>query len=233
MSDVSLPPWFFSEFEPVGVDLSSTRSVESYEQNQGTSIAKDDALLDRLHVGEGVVFVDLGTGTGSLPIRAAIRGAEAHAVDVSTNMLKFSKSQADAQSVAVAYHHAGFLSYKHEGQANVVTTRSALHQLPDTWKQVAINNVASMLAEGGQFYLWDAMWSFEPTDTLGKLPEWISTMAQPAGEGFTEEMFQTHVREEFSTFAWILEGMIERAGLEITEANFPAPWYGEIIARKN
>jgi len=40
------------------------------------------------------------------------------------------------------FEPAGFLTYKQEAAAtvDVVTTRSALHQLPDTWKQVALNN---------------------------------------------------------------------------------------------
>ena len=32
-------------------------------------------------------------------------------------------------------------------------------------------------------------------------------------------MFETHVREEYSTFAWILEGMIARAGLTVTASH--------------
>lgn len=227
-----LSAWMFSEFEPVGVDLDSTTSVQNYERNQGTAIAKDDELLDRLAVTKDTVFVDLGTGTGSLPIRAAHRGAIVHAVDVSENMIEFSKNQAAVQGVSVEYHHAGFLSYQHSGRADVVTSRSALHQLPDTWKQVALNNIAAMLCAGGSFYLWDAMWSFDASETTEQLPKWIATMAKPASEGFTKEMFETHVREEFSTFTWILEGMIQRAGMTIVESNFPAPWYGEFIAQK-
>ncbi len=82
------------------------------------------------------------------------------------------------------------------------------------------------------FYLWDAMWSFPANELEAQLPAWVETMAKPAGEGFTKEMFETHVRDEFSTFTWILEGMIERAGLIVTESNFPAPWYGEFIAQR-
>ena len=223
----------FTEFSPVGVDLDSVCSVESYDRNQGTQVTADDALLDRLDVGRGTVLVDLGTGTGSLPTRAALRGAEAHAVDVSLNMLAFTERRAAQEGVEVSCHHAGFLTYEHVGRAaTVVTTRSALHQLPDTWKQVALNNVASMLAPGGVFYLWDAMWSFPAGETLAQLPAWIERMAKPAGTGFTRADFETHVREEFSTYVWVLEGMIERAGLAIDESQCPAPWYGELIAHK-
>ena len=231
VSAPTLPPWVFTEFDPVGVDLDSAASVQAYDDNQGTTIAKDDELLDRLSVGEGTVLVDFGTGTGSLPVRAALRGAEAHAVDVSENMISFARQHAEANAVSLHHHHAGFLSYEHErGSVDVVTSRSALHQLPDTWKQAALNKVAAMLRPGGNFYLWDAMWSFEAKEVSTQLPAWISTMAKPPGEGFTKEMFETHVREEFSTFSWILEGMIERAGMVVVESNFPTPWYGEFMA---
>ena len=226
-----LPPWVFAEFSPVGVDLDSVESVEAYDRNQGTDLAKDDALLDRLPVGPGTVFVDLGTGTGSLPMRAAERGATAYAVDVSANMLAFAAERAAAAGVDVLQQHAGFLSHDFaSASVDVVTTRSALHQLPDTWKQAALNRIAEMLRPGGVFYLWDAMWSFDAAELNERLPEWIETMGQPDGQGFTNEMFATHLREEFSTFTWILEGMIERAGLRVVEANFPAPWYGEFMA---
>src|SRR5690348_788874 len=107
----------FTEFSPVGVDLDSVSSVESYDRNQGTQVTADDALLGRLGVGQGTVFVDLGTGTGSLPTRAALRGAEAHAVDVSLNMLAFTERRAAQEGVEVSCHHAGFLTYEHVGRA--------------------------------------------------------------------------------------------------------------------
>ncbi len=230
---LSLPAWAFPEFSPVGVDLDSPESVEDYDRNQGTQVAKDEALLDRLPVGPGTVFVDLGTGTGSLPVRAALRGAQAHAVDVSTNMLAYAERRAEGSNVVLRSQHAGFLSHQFEpSSVDVVTTRSALHQLPDTWKQSALNRIAAMLRPGGIFYLWDAMWSFQADELERQLPAWIDAMAQPAGEGFTREMFEMHVREEFSTFTWILEGMLERAGLEVVESEFPAPWYGEFLARR-
>ncbi len=114
MSGPVLPPWMFTEFDPVGVDLGSPASVQAYDDNQGTTTAKDNELLDRLSVAEGV-FVDLGTGTGSLPVRAALRGAESHAVDVSENMISFARQRADTNGVSLHHHHAGFLSYENQG----------------------------------------------------------------------------------------------------------------------
>lgn len=114
----------------------------------------------------------------------------------------------------------------------MVTVRSALHQLPDTWKQAALNRIAEMLVPGGKLYIWDVMWSFPAAELDERLPSWVETMAQPRGQGFTREMFETHLREEFSTFGRILEGLIDRAGLGLIEANYPAPWYGELMAVK-
>jgi hypothetical protein len=40
-------------------------------------------------------------------------------------------------------------------------------------------------------------------------------MGKPTGEGFTASDFATHVRDEHSTYDWIIEGLIERAGFRI------------------
>jgi putative AdoMet-dependent methyltransferase len=50
--------WIFPEFSPVGVDLASAEAVARYDRNQGTDLARDNALLDRLAVGPGTRFVD-------------------------------------------------------------------------------------------------------------------------------------------------------------------------------
>jgi hypothetical protein len=57
-------------------------------------------------------------------------------------------------------------------------------------------------------------------------------MAKPAGEGFTLSDFETHVREEYSTFGWIIEGMLTRAGFEIEQANYLTPEYAQYVCRK-
>lgn len=226
------PTWSFPESMPVGVDLGSRAAVAGYDRNQGTDPDADDALLDRLGVTEGTCLVDLACGTGSLVVQAARRGAEVHGVDVSEEMLAFAQARADRLGVAPHWHRAGFLEYAHLGRpADVVTTKSALHQLPDFWKQQALLNVAGMLSPGGTFYLWDVIFSFEPADAEVQLQRWIDTAGRPDGQGFTRADFETHVREEFSTYAWILEGMLDRAGFDIVSHSFPTPTHGEFHCR--
>jgi putative AdoMet-dependent methyltransferase len=234
-SDTTIPrpAWSFREYEPVGVDLGSPAAVSAYDRNQGTDPDADDALLDRLGVTAGTRLVDLACGTGSLVVQAARRGVEAHGVDVSEEMLAFAQATAERADVSAHWHRAGFLDYDHRGRlADVVTTKSALHQLPDFWKQQALLRAAAMLRRGGTFYLWDVIFSFEPSESAEHLHRWIATAGRPQGQGFTRADFEAHVREEFSTYAWILEGMLDQAGFDILSRAFPTPTHGEFVCRR-
>jgi putative AdoMet-dependent methyltransferase len=222
--------WTFPEFSPVGVDLASAEAVARYDRNQGTDAERDNALLDRLGVGPGTRFVDLACGTGSLVVEAARRGADAHGVDVAEKMLAFTRWRAADAGVAVSLHHAGFLSYEHAGPpADVVTTRSALHQLPDFWKQAALLRIAGYVRPRGLLYVWDLVFSFPPAEYAEQVQRMIDELGMPEGEGFTRADFEAHVREEFSTYAWILEGLIERAGFTVEASAFPRPTHGEFV----
>jgi putative AdoMet-dependent methyltransferase len=227
------PPWTFPELSPVGVDLATAEAVRRYDRNQGTDPERDNALLDRLGVGPGTRFVDLACGTGSLVVEAARRGADAHGVDVAEEMLAFTRERAAEAGVVVSLHHAGFLSYEHTGSpADVVTTRSALHQLPDFWKQAALLRIAPYLRPGGLLYVWDLMFSFPPAEYAEQVQRMVDELGRPDGEGFTRADFEAHVREEFSTYTWILEGLVERAGFTVEESRFPRPTHGELVCRR-
>ncbi|MGH3812185.1 MAG: class I SAM-dependent methyltransferase [Pseudonocardiaceae bacterium] len=226
-------PWLFDEFSPAGVDLSSRDAVERYDRNQGTDLVRDRALLDRLDVGPGTRLVDLACGTGSLVVQAALRGAEVYGVDVSEHMLEYTHHRADVAGVAISLHHAGFLTYRHTGApADVVTTKSALHQLPDFWKQTALINVAGLLEPGGLLYIWDVIFSFPPAEYAQHIQEMVDEFGHTDGTGFAREDFETHIREEFSTYAWILEGLLDRAGFDIISSDFPRLTHGELLCRR-
>ncbi len=226
MTGESLPRWYFAEFEPVGTDLASVEAVTAFDRNHGIDSAQDARLLESLGAGPGKILVDLGCGTGSLLVEAARRGVAAHGVDVSENMLAFTRRRAAETGVEVCLHRAGFLSYEHHGEpADIVTVRSALHQLPDFWKQVALIRIRQLIRPGGVLHLSDAVWSFPAQDWHRAIPAWIERMSKPPGAGFSRADYETHIREEFSSFDWILEGMLARAGFSIDSAVKPMPWY--------
>ena len=119
---------------------------------------------------------------------------------------------------------AGFLTYRHSGEpADVVYSRYALHHLPDFWKAIALRRMADMLRPGGVLRLWDVVYSFEPADAERRIEAWITeTMSADVERGWTRAELAEHVRDEHSTYTWLLEPMIERAGFDVIDANYSA-----------
>jgi hypothetical protein len=50
--------------------------------------------------------------------------------------------------------------------------------------------------------------------------------------GFTAEELAEHVRQEFSTFTWIFEPMLQRCGFEILEQSSRRSAYGTYLCQK-
>lgn len=234
MGETRRRDWQYDDLRQVGLDFEDAAAVAAYDRNQGTSGADDEALLDRLEVGPGMVMIDLGTGTGRFPRAAARRGARAWGVDVSATMLAYAQDRARAEGVSgIEFRRGGFLTYDHGGPpADLVTTKYALHHLPDFWKAAALTRIHGMLKPGGRLFLRDVVFSFAPADYAAGAEGWISRMAQAEGTGFTRADFATHVRDEHSTFAWILEGLIERTGFRIVAADKEDPAYADYLCVK-
>lgn len=116
---------------------------------------------------------------------------------------------------------AGFLTYEHSGApADVVYSRYALHHLPDAWKAIALARIRRMLRPGGLLRLSDVVYHFAPEDAEKRLEAWCAT----GGDGIVGEWsraeYEEHVRDEHSTFTWLLEPMIRRAGFTIEDAQY-------------
>jgi ubiquinone/menaquinone biosynthesis C-methylase UbiE len=230
-----LPKWFYNEFQQTGVDFEATAQVAAYDRNQRSSSEQAEReLIEWLGISAGHTVIDLGAGTGTFAIQAYKAGARVHAVDVSPTMLAYAQNKARAANAeTIEFHHAGFLTYEHRGESvDFIVTKAALHHLPDFWKMVALLRMASMLKAGGILYLRDAVFSFNASEYRSSIDAWIARMAKPAGEGFTVSDFETHIREEYSTFGWIIEGMLTRAGFEIEQADYLAPEYAQYVCRK-
>jgi putative AdoMet-dependent methyltransferase len=229
------PNWYYTELEQVGVDFENQAEVEAYDRNQpSNSVEESLELLRSLGIQQNHIVIEFGTATGNFAIEVAKYCRFVHAVDVSKVMLEYAHKKAAKQNVNnISLHHGGFLSYVHEGEkADFIITKYAFHHLPDFWKQFGLLRMAEMLKPGGNLYLEDVIFSFAPRDYETSINAWIDEVAKPGGEGFTREQFEMHVREEYSTYAWIIEGMLERAGFEILEQNHFSPTYADYLCIK-
>ena len=170
-------------------------------------------------VEEGVsLFRSLG-GEGAttlpVPMMNVVNGG-AHA-DNSIDLQEFMR---DRGLEAV---HAGLISYEHDGDPPAaVHSRNALHHLPDFWKAVALDRVARLLPRRGVLLLTDLVYGFDPDEADDAIGAWLAGAATDPAHGWTADELAEHVRDEHSTYTWLLEPMLERCGFEIRDR-----WLGE------
>jgi SAM-dependent methyltransferase len=202
--------WRLDELRHVGHEHLDPEYVAAYDRKSRTDWSEDVTQLRALGVGATSTIVDLGAGTGAFARAVAPYVARVIAVDVSATMV------AAMRKLGVEAVRAGFLSYEHEGDPpDAVVTRNALHHLPDFWKVAALERIARLLQPGGVLRLRDIIFSFEPGEASTAIDSWLASAPTDPSSGWTAAEFAEHVREEHSTFTWLLEPMIERVGFEI------------------
>jgi putative AdoMet-dependent methyltransferase len=224
----NVPNWQYNEFRHIGVDFSDLEQVLTHDERQQSKLEAERALVKTLGIASGQVVVEFGCGTGTFALAAAETGAQVIAADVSQVMIAYASRQASKAGLNIQFVNAGFLTYQHTGApAHFVVSKYALHHLPDFWKSVALARIYNLLGDGGKLYLEDVIYSFEVNDHAAAMAGWIEAMSRDDGSGFTRADFEMHIREEHSTFTWILEAMIERAGFRIETADISAPTYAK------
>lgn len=225
--------WTYDEFKHIGVDFADPQQVAIYDARQHTNIERQQQLVQRLGIRNSDRVIEFGPGTGAFSIAAASVGASVIAVDISQAMLDYASRQAVERGLQnIEFVRSGFLSYQHQGlPADFVVTQFAFHHLPDFWKMIALHQIHNMLKPGGQFFLRDVVFSFQPADYEASINVWIDSVASESGDGFSHADFEMHVRDEYSTFGWILEGMLQRTGFSANAA-YTSPTYAEYTCTK-
>ena len=215
--------WWLDERACAGREHSDEQHTRRYDAKMDSGAAEEVRLLQEAGVLDPeCTVVDLGAGTGQFTLAAAAVCRRVVAVDVSPLMLARLREKRDRGAVDnVEVVDAGFLTYVHSGDpADVVYSRFALHHLPDFWQALALRRMADMLRPGGVLRLSDVVYSFAPADAERRIEAWIAeTMAADVAAGWTRAELAEHVRDEHSTFTWLLEPMIERAGFDLIDVN--------------
>lgn len=216
------PGWWPDERAHAGEEHLDPAYVATYDRKSTTDPSEDVRILRELGMGDTSVVVDLGAGTGTFALAVAPHCSRVIAVDVSPAMLALLRTRAEQAGAAnIEVIHAGLLTYEHQGApADIVYSRNVLHHLSDFWKALALQRAAALLRPGGVLRLHDLVFSCEPGEVEQIVGNWLAGAAASPEDGWTRAELETHIREEYSTFTWLLEAMLERTGFTIREASY-------------
>ena len=219
--------WYYNERRQIGLD-SAVASI--YDRHDDSDI-RARAALTMLGVQPGWRVADIGCGNGVLACEAALMGAEVDAIDISPAMLALAKIQARDRKVAIRTQSAGLLSFAYQPNSyDLIVSEFTLHHLPDFWKAVALSRIYAALKPGAISICAISCSSACPTApsaTSSSGP--ISTSRTTIS---TRDSVVTHMRDEYSTFGWVIERMLTDVGFTLVSADYHAPLHGTYLLRK-
>jgi ubiquinone/menaquinone biosynthesis C-methylase UbiE len=217
-----LPGWLLDEVASAGRENLEADHVGRYDGKMDSEAAAEVVLLQGLGLDHRSLVIDIGAGTGQFALAVSPHCSRVIAVDVSPVMLDRLRAKVQergARNIDVC--EAGFLTYEHrDAPADLIYSRLALHHLPDAWKAIALSRLRGMLRPGGVMRLVDVVYGFDPTDAFNRLEAWCASAGDEIVGAWARAELEEHVRDEHSTFTWLLEPMIARAGFEIEEATY-------------
>jgi cyclopropane fatty-acyl-phospholipid synthase-like methyltransferase len=217
------PAWYYDEFKHAGVDYTDPEQVAVYDkrhQRFRDYKKSTEAILARLGLGAEHTVMDMGAGTGAFAIHAAPHVKTVYAVDVSLPMLDYTRRKAEQAGLTnIVFSHGGFLTYEHTAEpVDAIVSVAVLHHLPDMWKGIALLRCFEMLKPGGRFFLYDVVF---PTtkDYTALLQGLVDSFVEKVGPEFAAET-EAHIRDEFSTYDWVMEGLLRHVGFHIESAEY-------------
>lgn len=220
----SAPEWQYDETTFPGVDYSQAEEVEAYDRmhKKFRDYAKSsEKIITRLALGPESTVIDLGSGTGAFALHAAKKCRTVYAVDVSAAMIDHCRRQAAEEGLSnIVFCQGGLLTYEHvDGLADAAVCVAVLHHLPDFWKLTALTRCRAMLKPEGKLYLFDVVFPSGEPNLPQEIDGWIASIETMADARLAQEAV-IHARDEFSTYDWIMEGIIRRSGFHIDAAEY-------------
>jgi len=211
--------WFPNELAMAGRENLDPAHVARYDGKMDAAADGEVALLSRFGLGANSSVIEFGPGTGQFTVAVSPHCARVVAVDVSPPMLQHLGGKIAALGLQnVELVHGGFLGYAHQGElADFAYSRFALHHLPDFWKAIALRRIRGMLRPEGVFRLWDVIYDFPLGEAANHIEAWCATGGEAVEGAWGRAELEEHVRDEHSTFTWLIEPMLAHAGFETIE----------------
>jgi 2-polyprenyl-3-methyl-5-hydroxy-6-metoxy-1,4-benzoquinol methylase len=219
--------WYYNERRQIGLD-SAVASIYDHDDDREQ---RARAALIRLGVQRGWRVADIGCGNGVLACQAALMGAEVDAIDISPAMLALAELHARDRRAAIRTQASGLLSFSYRPNSyDLIVSEFALHHVPDFWKAVALARIFCALRPGSSFYLRDIVFVSSPDGSERDIEQWADFHIN--NHDFSRESVVTHMRDEYSTFGWVIERMLTDVGFTLVSADYHAPMHGTYLLRK-
>jgi 2-polyprenyl-3-methyl-5-hydroxy-6-metoxy-1,4-benzoquinol methylase len=221
--------WFYNERGQIGLDALVAARSAIYDHDDSGSRAR--ATLTKLGVQTGWRVADIGCGQGTLACEAAKMGAVVDAVDIAPAMLALAEIQARDSRVAINTQSAGLLSFAFEPDTfDLIVSEFTLHHLPDFWKAVALARMLRALKPGGTLFLRDIVFVSVPDGAERNVEQWADFNIK--NHDFPCADVATHMRDEHSTFGWVMERMLTDVGFTLASADYHGPLHGTYLCYK-
>ena len=219
--------WYYNERNRMGIEPAVASIYDSHEDAD----LRARAALKTLGVQRGWRIADIGCGNGVLATEAALMGADVDAIDISPAMLALAEIQARDRKVALRTQSAGLLSFAYQPNSfDLIVSEFALHHLPDFWKAVALSRIFCALKPGSNFYLRDIVFASMPDGPERDVGQWADFNIK--NHPFSRDSVVTHMRDEYSTFGWVIERMLTEVGFTLVSVDYHAPLHGTYLLRK-
>ncbi|MFB3896327.1 MAG: class I SAM-dependent methyltransferase [bacterium] len=221
---MTIPKWQYDEFLPPGVDFTSVEEVQQYDamhQKFRDYSKASQMIIQALGLNLRSTVIDMGSGTGAFTLYAAKQCNQIYAVDISKPMLEYCQKKAETAGVSnISFHHGGLLTYEHQAEpVDAMVCVAVLHHLPDFWKQIGLQRAAQMIKPGGKLFLFDIVFSSKEAQLFESIDKMIQAFEQQAGEQMAREAI-IHIKNEYSTYDWIMEGILTKSGFKIDTAQY-------------
>ena len=212
-------PWLYHEQSQTGTDFADEATAREWDlraQHQRAFGHEAETIANELSLAPDSLVWEIGTGGGELALNLAGCCKQVYASDTSPVMLRIAKQKAGERAIGnVMFEEGGFLSgFTPPWPVDGIITQLALHHLPDFWKLEALKRISGFLKRNGKLYLRDIFFPPNIPDYNAYIAGMLAAIRSTSGAELADQT-ATHIRDEFSTFTWVVEEMLKQAGFEV------------------
>ncbi|MDY6966893.1 MAG: class I SAM-dependent methyltransferase [Halobacteriota archaeon] len=228
--------WQYNEMKQIGTDYQDYKTVKVYDERMARLRdvkGEVEEIKESIGLKKEQTVLEIGCGTGEFVVEIAKCCRRVLAIDISPVMLEYARKKAASKQLRnISFINSGFLTYEHTDKpVDVVVSQIALHHLPDFWKMVALRRIHQMLKEEGKLYLRDVVFSFDIKRYEESINDWIESISETAGKKMAQET-EMHIRDEYSTYGWVMEEMLSRSGFSVDKADYMGKFMAVYICTK-